>query len=125
MAYEFEDVHNTLIQGIVTPKIQVTWSRHRAWHGETVKILTRTELVKDGTKLKLEIKAKGGKKLDTLEKGTIKTNANDQEYKIDWKSKKLKPEEGEVVVTASIKDPAITADSEPMLVDLEPPVFSS
>ena len=59
--YEFEDVHNKLIPGVVTPKIQVTWSRHRAWHGETVSILVRTELVKDGTKVKLEIKVKGEK----------------------------------------------------------------
>jgi hypothetical protein len=123
--YEFEDVHNTLIKGVLTPKIQVTWSRHRAWHGETLKILVRTELVKDGTKVKLEIKTKGGKTLHTLEKGSITGNANNQDYKIDWKSKRLKSEEGEVVVTASVKDPALTADSEPMLVDLEPPLFSS
>ena len=90
-----------------------------------MKILVRTELVKDGTKVKLEIKAKGGKTLDTLAKGAINNNANDQDYKIDWKSKKLKPEEGEVVVTASTKDPDLSADSEPMLVDLMPPLFSS
>jgi hypothetical protein len=123
--YEWEDVHNTLISGIVTPKIQVTWSRHRAWHGETVKILVRTDLVKDGTKVKLEIKSKDGKTLDTLDKGNITANANNQDYKIDWKAKKLTPDTKEFVVTASIKDPALTADSESMFVDLVPPLFSA
>ena len=123
--YEFEDVHNTLIPGVVTSKIQVTWSRHRAWHRETVHIRVRTEFVKDGTRIKLEIKVKGGKSLDSLEKGTITGNANNQDYKIEWKDKKLKPEEAEVVVTASIKDPALTADSESLFVDLVPPMFSA
>jgi hypothetical protein len=123
--YEFEDVHDTLIPGVVTPKIQVTWSRHRAWHAETVGILVRTEVVKDGTKVKLEIKTKGGKLLDTLDKGTIAGNANDQNYKIDWKTKQLKPETAEVVVTAAIKELKLTADSEPMFVDLVPPMFSA
>jgi hypothetical protein len=105
--YEFEDVHDTLIPGVVTPTIQVTWSRHRAWHSETVKILVRTELVKDGTKVKLEIKTEGGKLLDTLDKGTIAGNASDQDYKIDWKAKNLKPDTAEVVVTATIKFPSM------------------
>jgi hypothetical protein len=123
--YEFEDDHNTLIPGVIAPKIQVTWSRHRAWHGETVSILVRTEFVKDGTKLKLEIRVKDDKLLDSLEKGTITSNANSQDYKIDWKAKKLKPDVTEVVVTASLKDPAITADSESLFVDLVPPMFSA
>lgn len=123
--YEFEDEHNKLIPGVVTPKIQVTWSRHRAWHGETVRVLVRTELVKDGTKVKLEIKVKDGKSLATLEKGTMTGNANDQDYKLDWKDLKLKPDVTAVVVTASIKDLSLTADSEDLLVDLVPPMFSA
>ena len=123
--YEFEDVHDTLIPGVVTPKIQVTWSRHRAWHGETVGILVRTELVKDGTKLKLDIKVKDGDSLGTLTKGIISGNANRQDYKIDWKAKKLTPDVTEVVVTASTIDPKLTADSESLFVDLVPPMFSA
>jgi hypothetical protein len=123
--YEFEDVHNTLISGVVTPGIQVTWSRHRAWHGETVSILVRTELVKDGTRLKLEIKVKDDKLLDSLDKGTIAGNANSQTYKIDWKGKKLTADATEFVVTATIKDYGITADSESLFVDVVPPMFSA
>jgi hypothetical protein len=123
--YEFENFHNNLVTGIVTPKIQVSWSRHRAWHKDTVRILVRTELVKDGTKVKLEIKIKGGKSLDTLDKGTISGNANSQDYQIEWKSKKLDPVTAEVVVTATIKDLALTADSESMFVDVIPPLLSS
>lgn len=122
--YDFEDSHNKLIAGIVNPKIQVAWSRHRAWHKETVRILVRTDFVKDGTKVKLEIKIKDGKTLDTLDKGTITGNANNQDYKIEWKDKKLDPVTAEVVVTASIKDPAVTADSESLFVDTVPPLVS-
>jgi hypothetical protein len=123
--YEFESFHNSLITGVVTPKVQVSWARHRAWHKDTVRILVRTELVKDGTKVKLEIKLKGGKSLDTLDKGTISGNANSQNYLIDWKSKKLDPVTAEVVVTATIKDLALTADSESLFVDVIPPLLSS
>ena len=123
--YEFDDDHNKLLSGVVTPKLQVAWSRQRAWHGDTVHILVRTELVKDGTKLKLEVKAKDGKSLDTLDKGTVTNNANDQSYKLDWKDKKLKADVTEVVVTASIKDPAVTVTSASLFVDLVPPVFSA
>jgi len=122
--YEFENFQNNVILGVVTPKLQVSWSRHRAWHKETVRILVRTELIKDGTKVKLEIKTKAGKTIDTLDKGTLSGNANNQDYKIEWKDKKLDPVTAEVVVTASIKDPALTADSEPLFVDVVPPVLS-
>ena len=123
--YEFEDNHNTLIPGVVTPKLQVSWSRHRAWHGDTVAILVRTELVKNGTKVKLEIHVKDGQSLDTLDKGTITDNRHTKIYKIDWKNKKLKADVREILVTATIKDLDLTADSDPLLVDLVPPLFSA
>jgi hypothetical protein len=123
--YEFEDNHNTLIPGVVTPMLQVSWSRHRAWHGETITVLVRTELVKNGTKVKLEIHVKDGKSLDTLDKGTIADNRLGMIYKIDWKSKKLLADVREILVTATIKDLDLTAESDPLLVDLVPPLFSA
>lgn len=123
--YEFEDNHNALIPGVVTPTLQVSWARHRAWHGETFTILVRTELVKNGTKVKLEIHVKDGQSLDTLDKGTITDNRHTKIYKIDWKNKKLKADVREILVTATIKDLDLTADSDPLLVDLVPPLFSA
>jgi hypothetical protein len=121
--YNFLNVHNNLIPGRVPPKLQVNWSAHRAWHGDTVKILVRTEHVKDGTTIKLEIKTKG-QSIDSFDKEKINSNALDKDYLIDWKKKKLPAGAGDFVITGTIKDLNITATSPALTVDLAPPAFS-
>ena len=124
--YEFEGEHDTLISGVVHPKLQVAWSRRRAWNGETVTIQVRTELVNDGTEVKLEIHSQDGKvAIDTFEKETITGNKLDKPYKIDWKAKNLKEDPHQFVVKATVKALSLTADSATMAVDLVPPVFSA
>jgi hypothetical protein len=124
--YEFEGNPNTHISGVVHPKLRISWSRRRAWHGETVSIQVRTELVNDGTQVKLEIHSDDGKlALDTFDKETITGNKLDKDYKIDWKSKKLKKDPHTFVVKATIKTPSLTAQSAQIGVDLAPPQFSA
>jgi len=124
--YEFEDDQDKLIPGVVQPKLLVAWSRRRAWHLETVTIQVRSELVKDGTEVKLEVQSHDGKvSIVAFEKETITGNKLDKEYKIDWKDKKLKEEPYKFVVKATVKDPPLTAESADLAVDLSPPLFSA
>ncbi len=122
--YEFEQDHNNLIPAQVTPTLQVNWSQHRAWHGDTVKILVRTQMVNDGTKVKLEVKPKGGTPIESFTKDTVTGNTLDKDYKIDWKKLQVPEDSQEFVVTATLTDFNVTADSDSLFVDLVPPLFS-
>jgi len=121
--HDFRNVHNNRISGQVRPRLQVSWSVHRAWHGDTVKILVRTEHVKDGTKIKLEI-ITVGQTIATFDKETISGNSLDKDYPIDWKKTKLPPKAGDFVVKGTIQTLNLTATSPPLTVDLEVPAFS-
>jgi hypothetical protein len=124
--YEFESAQDNLIIGVVQPKLQVAWSRRRAWHLETVSIQVRTELVNDGTALKLVIHSHDGKVvIDTFDAETITGNKLDKDYKIDWKTKNLKEDPHTFLVKATIKDLSLTAESAALAVDLVAPQFSA
>jgi hypothetical protein len=125
MAHEVEDNHNTTIVAKIKPALRVAWMRTRAWHGEEVTIAVRTEMVKDGAKLKLEIYPKGNAVIDTIDNETIDKNKKDKKYKIDWKDKTLPQGVSEFLVKATLTDFALSADSDPLVVDLVPPAFSS
>jgi len=121
----FENDHNNLIQGTVQPQLQVDWSVHRAWHGDTVKILVRTQAVKDGSKIKLEIKPIERSVIEILDKDVITGNKLDKDYTINWKNAKLASDAKEFVVTAVIVDFGLLAVSPSLFVDLIPPLFSA
>lgn len=124
--YEFEKSQDHLIQGVVTPKLIAAWSRRRAWHGETVTIQIRSELIIDGTTVKLEVKSEDLKlTMDTFASETITGNKLDKDYKIDWASKKPKETPNTFVIVATITAPHLTATSAAMAVDLSMPVFSA
>lgn len=124
--YEFEDNQDTLIQGVVQPKLEVAWSRRRAWHGETVSIQVRSELVKDGTPVKIEVHSSDGKvAIVTFDKEKITGNKLDKDYKIDWHAKKLKADPYKFVAKATVAAFSLTAESEDLAVDLTPPLFSA
>jgi hypothetical protein len=123
--YEFENDHNNLIRGTVEPKLQVDWSVHRAWHGETVKILVRSECVKDGSKIRLEIKPRDESVIEILDKDVITGNKLDKDYTINWKDHDVAADAKEFVVTAVIPDFALIAVSPSLYVDLVPPMFSA
>ncbi len=121
--HDFRNVHNNKISGQVHPRLQISWSVHRAWHGDTVKILATTEHVKDGTKIKLEITT-AGQTIDTLDKETITGNHLDKDYPINWKKINLPPKAGNFLVKGTIQTLNLTATSPALTVDLEAPTFS-
>lgn len=124
--YEFEGNQDSLIIGVVQPKLQVAWSRRRAWHLETISIQVRSELVNDGTTVKLVVHSQDGKLvIDTFDSETITGNKLDKVYKIDWNSKSLKENPHTFTVTATVKSPPLTAESAVLAVDLVPPQFSA
>lgn len=121
--HDFRNVHNNKISGQVQPKLQVSWSVHRAWHGDTVKILARTEHVKDGTKIKLEITT-AGQTIATFDKETITGNRLDKDYPINWKKTNLPPKAGDFLVKGTIQTLNLIATSPALTVDLEAPTLS-
>lgn len=124
--YEFENAQDHLIPGVVTPKLQVAWSRRRAWHGETVTLQVRSELINDGTSVKLEVKSQDGSlTMDTFAAETITGNKLDKAYKIDWAAKKPKETPNTFVIVATVTTPHLTATSPVMTVDLSKPLFSA
>ena len=124
MAHKAEGDHNTTLTVKVKPALRVAWNRARAWHGDKVTIVVRTDIVKNGAKLKLEISPKGSAVIDTISGETIQENKKDKEYTIDWKAKTLPADIAEYIVKATLEEFAISAESKPLLVDLKPPAFS-
>ena len=124
MAYRVDADHNNTLTITVTPALRVAWTCARAWHGDKVKIAVRTEMVKNGAKLKLEISPKNSAVIDTIAGEVIQDNKNDKEYTINWKTKTLPADISEYIVKATLEDFAISAESNPLLVDLKPPAFS-
>jgi hypothetical protein len=126
MAYDFEGDQDTLIQAVVHPKLHVEWSQRRAWHGQTLTIQVRSELLNDGTTVKLEVQSENGKAVDTFAAETINGNKLDKPYKIDWSAKNLPEDPHKFVVKATVTAPvALNAQSEPLAVDLVVPLFSA
>jgi len=124
--YEFEGEQDTLIQATVHPRLHVEWSQRHAWHGQTVTIQVRSELLNDGTAVKLDVQDKDGKVLDTFAAETLTGNKLDKPYKIDWSAKNLPEDPHTFVVKATVTAPvALHAQSEPMAVDLVVPLFSA
>ncbi len=104
---------------------RVVWSRARAYPGEKVKILVRTDHVKDDTAAVLKIQTKEGQAVHTVDALKITAGKLDHEYTLDWKDK---PTHGksEFVVKAEL-GPAgeVTGTSGVLVVQLAPLGFSA
>lgn len=128
---DFEDNHDHTVPAPLTEAVQVSWSVARSWHGETVTIRVRTARVPDGDTVQLKIRPVGNPEFDTLpglgaQPLRIAKNALDHNYVIDWKTKAVPPASVLFEVTAQLVELQITsAPSEPMAVDLIPPLFSA
>ena len=122
----FQDNENTVIIGKIDQVLHVAWSRHRAWHGEKVKIQIRTSAVPDGASVDLQIVPKGDDAvIDTPPKQSITASKADHEYTIDWKQKVIPADAGEFVVKAKITEYKLEAEADPLAVDLRKPIFSA
>ena len=121
-----EDQHP---QGQLAERISVSWSQPRCWHGDTVVIRVRTERVPDGHAVQLEVYDQAGAvQIEQLPNQQIANNAKDVNYTLDWKTKLTQPPPypAQFIVRATV--PVLnnlTADSDPMAVDLIPPLFSA
>lgn len=128
---DFEDDHDHTVPAALNESVHVSWSHPRSWHGETVTIRIRTTRVRNGDTLQLKIRAAGiDPAFHTLPGGgdgpiNITDNSLDFAYKIDWKGKPVPANSTQFEVIARLNELMIeSAPSEPMSVDLVPPIFS-
>lgn len=124
---EFTDQHDKVVPAPLPSTIQVSWSQPRAWHGDTVTIRVRTSFVKNGSNIEILVFPDGSvNSLDGPIAKTIQNNQLDHQYKIDWKGKVIPANTNAFKLTAKVVELNLTsALSEPMLVDLSPPLFSA
>lgn len=122
---DFEGDHDNTVPAPLTETVQVSWSKARSWHGDTVTIRVRTARVRSGDNVRLEIHVAGGAAFHTLPNQPIQNNTLDYDYQLDWKTMVIPP--GSMFeVTAHLVELNLTsARSEPMAVDLIPPLFSA
>jgi hypothetical protein len=122
-----EDDQDTSTRGRLSSTIRVFWSRERCWNSDIVKIYVRTSLAADGEKVELKIfPADDQSKAVTIPNLAVADNKVDYFYKMDWKGKGLPAKTTEFIVTARLKDLNITSPwSDPLTVDLLPPLFSA
>jgi hypothetical protein len=122
--------HNIEHLGKIAMLLRAAWSRRRAWHGEKVTLELRSELIKDGTELKIYIKAVDGdaRGFDRVPGKSLTASKLDHEYTIDWKTFAY-GERHEFVFDAiakfDVEKNKVEAASPPLRVDLSPPVFSA
>lgn len=123
----YEGPQDTLIHAVVTPALRVAWTRRRCWHGETVGITVRTECFKgDKVDLKLTIQDSAGTAIDTIDL-TVKDPGLVHDYPVKWQPKQdlLSAERYLFTVKAQIAAYGLEALSEPLAVDVEPPLLSA
>ena len=107
--------------------IAVHWSKRRAYHQDKVKLSVRTELVKDGAKVDIEIQTRDGKVvIDDVKDLAVKDGKIDHDYTIDWKGKHFRPPDREFVAIAILTGayPIRSQPSAPLWVDLATPLLS-
>lgn len=125
MHFEQDHDHTTTIP--LTPVLRVSWSRQRAWHGETVSIRVRSANVQPASVIELRIGPVGAPAFDTVLALALNAGALDHNYVIDWRPPQAVPAGAtDFVVVARL--PAYNVDSAPsapMQVDLSPPMFSA
>ena len=121
--------HNIEHLGKVAMVLRAAWSRRRAWHGEKVTLELRSELIKDGTELRIYIKPAAGStpRFDRVAGKSLSASKLDHEYEIDWKAFVYGDHHEFVFDTAAVVEPGkeVAALSPPLRVDLTPPVFSA
>src|SRR6188472_3814051 len=119
--------HNHTMDCPLTPTLRVSWSKPRSWHGENVTISLRSQYVKDGGQVTLEILATNDRTtpVETLGPLTLNNNRLDHVYRIDWKTKPVPAGAVTFEVKAILANPNTVATSDPMAVDLVVPVFSA
>jgi hypothetical protein len=118
--------HNNLGPVQLPPVVRVSWSRSRAWHGETVTIHVRTSFVPDGALVDLEMTTSpGGAAVAVVANQVINGGVLDHAYTLDWRA--LAAQTSELyVVTARLTQFAIASPpSPPLAVDVVPPLFSA
>jgi hypothetical protein len=104
---------------------RVVWSRARAYPGDTVKILVRTDHVKDDTAAVLKVQTKEGLAVHTVDGLKITGGKLDHDYELAWKDKTTHGKT-EFVVKAEL-GPAgeVTGTSGVLVVQLAPLGFSA
>jgi len=123
-----EDSEDHNVPGQLAERITVSWSQPRCWHGDTVVIRVRTERVPDGYAVRLQVYDQAAAvQIEQLTNAQIANNAKDVNYTLDWKTKLTQPPPypAQFIVRATVILLNITADSDPMDVDLIPPLFSA
>ena len=123
---DFEDNHDTVVPAPLPELIQVSWSRSRCWHGETVTIRVRTQRIPDGSMVRLEVAAQGGAAFHVLPQQALQNDQIDYAYPFDRDSTVIPLNTTDFVVTATAVLLNLTSPpSEPLTVDLRPPLFSA
>jgi hypothetical protein len=123
-----EDTENHNIPGQLAERVTVSWSKPRSWHGDSVVIRVRTERVSDGYLVRLQVYDQAAVTLiEQLPNQPIANNKIDLNYTLNWKTRLAQPPPypNRFLVRATIILLNITADSDPMDVDLIPPLFSA
>jgi hypothetical protein len=116
---------DTTTPGEVKISARLLWSQRRAWHGDKVKMLLRTELVKDNTDVELQVLTSTDVEIDKVTGKKITAAALDNdEYEIAWKDKPF-ADKREFKLAAKVGVNLQAAQSPMLYVDLDDPVFSA
>ncbi|HZS56458.1 MAG TPA: hypothetical protein VFA65_18780 [Bryobacteraceae bacterium] len=124
-----ENTHDTVNPAQLTERVTVSWSQPRCWHGDDVTIRVRTERVTDGYMIQLQVLAQGAANhFHQLANQPITGNKLDVPYTLNWKTllPQPPPYPTQVQVRATVVGlNNVTALSDPMAVDLIPPLHSA
>jgi hypothetical protein len=123
----FDSPNDLVVPAQLTASITVSWSKPRCWHGDRVTIRVRTQRVIDGSLLRVQIFVHGaGNHFDQIHPNpTITNNAANIDYTLDWQTKLNPPYPTQVDVKATLFVLGIDALSDPMDIDLIPPLHSA
>ncbi len=120
-----EGPDSTDVDAELEREVNVTWSRTRCWHGETVTIRVRTNNVPDGTAVILRIFPDGvADEIVSVDGLTINSSSLDHDYVIDWGAVAI-PDGATEFVARAVIDGTPSDPSPKLFVDLEIPVFSA
>jgi hypothetical protein len=115
---------NAVTPGKLNRTARLAWSQGRAWHGDTVKMQLRTELVKDDTAVELRVLSAGDAEIDKVEGKKVTAEALDSDYEIKWKDKPF-GDQREFKLAAKVGEKLAAQPSPALYVDLDAPVFSA